>query len=391
MRSIICMTVLLLLCGMLCTPALGVEGETLYNREYCFSEQDFDEEAAGILIRSVPEEAIGTFRIGNRQLRAGDVLDATRLSEIRLIPSCNENSVAVLCYSPIYGTSLGEEKQLAVKIRSGKNEAPKVEDMELETYKNIANNGKLSAVDPEGATVEFSLVEEPKYGKVELKKDGSFLYIPSKNKVGEDRFTFTAKDEAGNESLPGTVKIKIMKPSQAKTFGDMEGSAGAFEAMWAEEANLMGGMEIAGNRCFCPENAVTRGEFLAMTMELTGQTIDESLTESAFLDGEEAAPWLRPYMAAAVRKGIVRGEIREDGLVFRPNDPIKGREAAVILQNILQLPVSASVQESEEPNWSAASVQALREAGLVMENGNILTREDTAHLLYSISRLEDRK
>ncbi len=386
MRSIVRMTALLLLVGLLCFPALAAEVETLYNQEYSFGEEVFDTEAGGIFIRSVPEDTIGVFCLGNRRLRPGDVLSTDRLGDLRMIPACTENSVAVLSYSPIYGNKLGEEAQLVVKIRSGKNEAPKVEDMELETYKNIANNGKLSAVDPEGASVEFSLGEMPKYGKVELKSDGSFLYIPHKNKVGEDSFTFTAKDEAGNESLPGTVKIKILKPSQAKTFADMEGDPAAFEAMWAESKNLTGGMEIAGRCCFCPDGIVTRGEFLAMVMELTEQTVDENLTASAFMDSNEAAPWLRPYLAAAVRKGIIRGEIKEDGLVFRPNDPIKGREAAVILQNLLQLPVSASEQDSSEPQWSAASVRALQESGFSVAPGENLTREMAVCLLYGISR-----
>ena len=386
MKTIARITALLLLCGLLCMSAMGAEGETLYNREYCLSRQDFDEEATGILVRSVAEEGVGYFCLGSRRLRAGDVLDTDRLSEISMVPVCTENCDAVLTYCPIYGRSLGEETQLTVKIRSGKNEAPKVEDMELETYKNIANNGKLSGTDPEGANLEFFLAEAPKYGKVEVKTDGTFLYIPGKNKVGQDSFTFTAKDEAGNESLPGKVKIKIMKPSQAKTFGDMEGNNGAFEAMWATEENLMSGVEIAGNLCFCPNMAVTRGEFLAMVMELTDQTIDESLTVSAFLDGEEAAPWLRPYLAAAVRSGIVRGEICEDGLVFRPNDPIKGREAAVILQNILRLPVSVGVRDTTEPAWSAASVQALQESGYSLAPGEILTRQGAVCLLYGIAK-----
>ena len=388
MRSIVCITALVLLCGLIFVPASCAEVETLYNREYSFGEEDFDSEATGIFVRSVPEEEIGTFRLGARKICPGDVLSKDRLSEIKMVPNGQEDSVAVLSYSPICGNELGEEQQLVVKIRSGKNEAPKVENTELETYKNIANNGKLVAVDPEGATVEFAMVEEPKYGKVELKTDGSFLYIPEKNKVGEDRFTFIARDEAGNESLPGTVKVKILKPSQARTFADMEGNPAAFEAMWAESKTLTGGMEIAGQICFCPTDHVTRGEFLAMVMELTDQTVDEDLSTSAFLDSEEAAPWLRTYLAAAVRKGIVRGEIKEDGLVFRPNDPIKGREAAVILQNILCLPVTASVQESTEPQWSATSVRALREGGFQVAPDECLTREMTVCLLYGISKVQ---
>ena len=386
MRSIVRITALLMLCGILFVPVFGAEGETLYNQEYCFGEQDFDQSVGGIFVRSVPEESVGIFCLGNRRICPGDVLDADRLSQLRLIPNCEENAVAVLTYSPILGRDLGKEAQFVVKIRSGKNEAPTAENLELETYKNIANNGKVSATDPEGSAIEFVLAEQPKYGKVELKSDGTFLYIPGKNKVGDDSFTFVAKDEAGNESLPGTVKIKIMKPSQARTYADMEENPAAFEAMWAESRQLTGGMDIAGQNCFQPDAYVTRGEFLAMVMELTDQVVDESLEASAFLDSGEAAPWLRPYMAAAVRSGLIRGELREDGLVFRPNDPIQGREAAVMLQNVLQLPVSASVQESNEPRWSAASVQALQESGLTVSAGEPLTRENAVCLLYAVSK-----
>jgi len=187
MRSIVRVTAFLLLFGLICMPVGAWEGETLYDREYCFSEENFEEDVCGVLVRSVPDRAVGVFCLENRVICPGDVLPADRLSQLRMVPVCSENCEAVLCYRPIFDGTLGEEASLVVKIRSGKNEAPKVESMELETYKNIANNGKLLGVDPEGAALEFALAEEPKYGKVELKKDGSFLYIPGKNKEGEDR------------------------------------------------------------------------------------------------------------------------------------------------------------------------------------------------------------
>ena len=124
-----------------------------------------------------------------------------------------------------------------------------------------------------------------------------------------------------------------------------------------------------------------------MAMELTGQEVDEKLRTSGFVDGEEAPSWVRPYMAQAMRSGIVRGEVGEEGMVFRPNDPITGREAAVILQNILRLPVSASVGDSTEPRWAASSVQALSEAGMVIESRETLTREGAVCLLYAVSCL----
>lgn len=387
MKTIRYTCLLLLLCTLICVPVFAGEGEILYSEEYCFSPEELAPESGGIFVSAVPDSSVATVKLGNRSIRPGDVLASESLERLSLVPGCRENCEAVLCYLPIYGNRLGEEQRFVIRIRSGKNEAPKAEDMEMETYKNIANNGKLRAVDPEGAKTEFYLAEPPKLGKAEVKADGSFLYIPGKNKVGEDSFTFIAKDEAGNESKAATVKIRIRKPNEAMSFADMEGNPSCFEAMWACQGKLIGGMEIAGRNCFCPDKSVSRAEFLVMAMELTGQEVDEKLRTSGFVDGEEAPSWVRPYLAQAMRSGIVRGEVGEEGMVFRPNDPITGREAAVILQNILRLPVSASVGDSTEPRWAASSVQALSEAGMVIESRETLTREGAVCLLYAVSCL----
>lgn len=89
---------------------------------------------------------------------------------------------------------------------SGTNTAPVCEDGTLETYKNIANTGTLSATDQEDQELTYQLVKEPKRGTVELHTDGSFTYTPDKNKVGKDSFVFTATDPAGNVSNEACVK-----------------------------------------------------------------------------------------------------------------------------------------------------------------------------------------
>ena len=388
MRSLLRSGWILLLCALICFPVWGAEGETLYSNEYCFSREEFPAEAGGIFICSVPDGAVAVLRLGDRCIRPGDVLSADRLEELRLLPGCRENCEAALCYQPIFGNTLGEETSLVIRIRSGRNEAPHAEDGEVETYKNIPNNGMLKAADPEGKSVEFRLAEKPKRGEVKVKPDGSFVYTPSKNKVGEDSFTFIAVDEAGNESKPATVRIKILKPSDAMTFADMTDSPARFEAMWASNRGLTGGMEIGGRSCFLPNGGVSRGEFLVMAMELMEQKVDESVTTSAFADASQAAAWIRPYLACAVRKGVVRGEVSDVGLIFRPNDPITCREAAVILQNLLELPVPAAVTDSSLPTWAAGAVSALSQVGISLEGQQTMTREQVVCLLYQVSKLE---
>lgn len=388
MKAMFRVFLLTALCVLMSIPALGADRETLYHSEYCFSQEDFAEDVGGIFVRGVPDIGVAVIRLGDRCIRAGDVLSAESLDKLRLIPCGAENCEVTLNYQPIHGSTLGAPEQLRIRICSGKNEAPKAENASFETYKNIANDGTLRASDPEGAALSFQLVEAPKRGKVEVKSDGSYVYTPDKNKVGEDSFTFTATDEAGNVSKPATVKIKILKPTEAMSFADMQGNTAAFEAMWASAKELTGGMQLAGRNCFCPTDAVSRAEFLAMAMELTQTEVSRDLTVSAFSDAEQAAAWVQPYLAAAMRSGVICGEVREDGLVFRPNDPITGQEAAVILQNLLHLPVSAAARETNAPAWSAAALQALREAGIAMEAQEVLTREKTVCLLYQASKIE---
>lgn len=244
------------------------------------------------------------------------------LGELELLPVSTGGQEAALCYCPIRGTALGEPAQVTIRIRSAKDAAPKADDAELETYKNIPNDGRLTGSDPEDTNLTFQLAEEPKRGKVELQENGSFVYTPAKNKVGEDSFTFTVTDAAGNVSHPATVRITVKKPSECRAFADLTGSLDQFEAMWTAAAGLTGGRSIGGTLCYLPQETVSRAEFLVMAMELLDVPVDDTLQVSGFADADDAPAWLQPYLASAMRRGIVNGMVSERGLVFRPNEPV---------------------------------------------------------------------
>lgn len=391
MKSIIRTVALLACLAALTLTAAAVDGETLYNGEYCFSQADFSADPSvrlsGIFVTGVPEDAVAAISLGGRIIRAGDILPQDALDRLRLTPACSESCDAVLCYQPICGTALGAPSQLTIRIRSGKNETPKAIDGELETYKNISNDGQLTGSDPEDGPLTFRIAEKPKRGAVKLQSDGSYVYTPDRNRVGEDSFTFTVTDDAGNVSQPATVSIRILKPSEATTFADVD-DVDQYEAMWLSEQGLSGGRTVAGVPCFCPKESVSRAEFLVMAMELKGVPVDDTLTVSGFADAEEAAAWMQPYLACAMRRGLVSGESTEAGLMFRPNDPVTGQEAAVMLQNLLRLPITAAVIPSAGESWAAASLQALSEAGVFMSAPEApLTRSDAAQLLRQIADL----
>ena len=328
-----------LVLAMLCVPALAAEIVVDYTSEYQFSAADFSDssELEGVYISAVPPAYQAELCIGSRVLRRGDILPAAALEKLKLRPVCLGEADCELVYCPISAGTLGDAVTVSLRILSGTNTAPVCEDGTLETYKNIANSGTLCAQDKEDTKLTYQLVKEPKRGTVELHDDGSFTYTPGKNKVGKDSFVFTATDPAGNVSNEACVKIRILKPADKATYQDMSGDKDAFAAMWLKDQGLYTGRIIAGNLCFEPDDAVSRGEFLIACMKLAGLEQADGAISTGFADELETPAWQQPYLAAAYQSGMISGTPTEEGLVFRPEDTLSRAEAAVMLQKLLRV------------------------------------------------------
>ena len=121
---------------------------------------------------------------------------------------------------------------------------------------------------------------------------------------------------------------------------------------------------------------MTRGEFLAMLMALKGIDPEIGLQSSGFADEAEAAQWLRPYLASAMRRGIARGCRTASGLLFQPNRPITRQEAALL---------TARIQGREEA-LPAAALDGPEDLPDQTAGNQPLTRREAAALLYEISR-----
>ena len=217
-----------------------------------------------------------------------------------------------------------------------------------------------------------------------------FGYTPGKNKVGKDSFVFTATDPAGNVSNEACVKIRILKPADKATYQDMSGDKDAFAAMWLKDQGLYTGRIIAGNLCFEPDDAVSRGEFLIACMKLAGLEQADGAISTGFADELETPAWQQPYLAAAYQSGMISGTPTEEGLVFRPEDTLSRAEAAVMLQKLLRLPGDAAVFAGEDasavPAWAQSAVSALSEAGIPLAASDYeapLTRREAANMLLA--------
>ena len=387
-----CLSILLV--SMLWIPMGALAAEVDSDSVYCFTQEDFsaeEEPLAGICITGLPDS--GTLLLGTRVLRPGDILTAEQVSAMTFVPASTETDAsAQVDYLPIYESQVAPCASMTIAIRGKEDKVPVAEDFAAETYKNLPLNGKLKVSDPEGQMLTYTVTRQPKRGDVTIAEDGSFTYTPKKNKVGVDSFVFTATDPAGNVSREATVTITILKPTDAKQYTDTTGKDCRFAAEWMKNTGIFVGESLADNACFSPEKAVTRGEFVTMLVK----TLDIPEEEEADFTGytDEVPLWLKPYLAAAVRSGLTAG--LPDQETFGAEAPITGAEAAVMLQNALDLsiplPQSNTEALSQEellavPAWAAVALTAMEEHDMAMDANAPLTRGNAAMILYQVSRM----
>ena len=363
----------------LCLPVLAAEVDC--DSVYCFSGADFQEEVVGICVTDLPDPSAGTVLLGSRVVRPGDILTAEQLSMLTFSPLwTQEDRSATVSYLPIFENRVAGEATTTISIHGKQDKAPIAEDSAMETYKNLENGGKLKVSDPEGQKLTFTVTRQPKRGDLELREDGTFTYTPKKNKVGVDSFTYTATDPAGNVSREATVTIQIIKPTDAAMYTDTAGTDCQFTAEWLKNTGIFAGEQVGNDCCFNPDRTVTRGEFLVMTMKALGLAGDENAESTGFED--QCPGWLKPYLAAAQRSGLVRGYATETGAEFRANDPITGAEAASMVSLALELPSSVISEDRELPVWAATALATVNDSGIAFSNTDTVTRAQAANALY---------
>ncbi|MDD7673830.1 MAG: Ig-like domain-containing protein [Oscillospiraceae bacterium] len=381
-----------LLAVLCCLPGLAgaaAAAEVDSGQVYCFSAEDFsaEESIAGICITGLPEDSLGSVRLGSRVLRPGDVLTAGQVAQMTFVSSDSEtDSSALISYLPIYEGRVDACAAMTIGIRGKENQPPVAEDSAMETYKNLPNTGKLKVTDPEGQSMTFTVTRGPKRGTVTLGDDGSFTYTPKHNKVGVDSFTYTATDSAGKVSREATVTITILKPSDASEYSDTAGKDCRFAAEWMKHTGIFVGETLGESTCFCPEKQVTRGEFVTMLVKALDIPADEELTYTGYTD--EIPQWLQPYLAAAIRSGLTAGLPWQE--TFGPEEAITGAEASVLLQNALDLtaaPEAMAQSDVSAPDWAQSSLKALSGNGIFLDPQTILTRADAAQALYQAALL----
>ena len=138
---------------------------------------------------------------------------------------------------------------------------------------------------------------------------------------------------------------------------------------------------------------------MALAVTCLGIPVPQA-TVTGFADDADTPVWLRPYVAAARRAGLIRGAATADGrAAFCAAREITLAEAAVILSNALSLPGAVAAQDfgdmTDVPVWAEGAVCASLAAGL-LETGpdgtlgvlRPMDRAAAAQLLYAAMKYQ---
>lgn len=80
-----------------------------------------------------------------------------------------------------------------------------------------ANAQRLIDVSPDGDLGKAMIVDAPENGEVTLTEDGEAVYTPNDDFFGEDTFTYSSEDAAGNVSTPTMVTVTVNNINDAPT------------------------------------------------------------------------------------------------------------------------------------------------------------------------------
>lgn len=380
----------------------------LIGQRISFTDGDFKSALAlesfdSITITEIPSSTEGTLLLNGRRVGKGRVIKRKNLGGLVFIPASDAVSNCSFSFT-VEGYAGGAEIECILKFIDKVNYAPKalgdsVSAANIETQASISVWGNLYAQDPEGDALEYIVVSYPKRGILTLSdpKSGRYCYTPIGSYTGKDKFTFVARDEYGNYSTPITVSVRINDRMCDAVYGDMEDRAEYNAAVAMTAMGIMSGRQMGDELYFCPDEEVSRAEFVAMAMRSIGIRQDTTLSGTYFDDDGDISPALKGYIATAQRAGFIIGDFKDGRLMFSPNESITKYEAAKILATMIgndeDDEESVFAQDSSIPVWARASVGAMYSLGIFDSNDGAtllekVSRADVAEFLYRLSRIK---
>lgn len=210
-------------------------------------------------------------------------------------------------------------------------------------------------------------------------------YIAVRTTIGKVKGSnFVAGDTRGTGVLEAdyngfTIKVPVRVGS---LFSDTENNWADAQINELAEAGIIQGYEDGTYR---PAEPVTR----AQVVTLLARLLEWPLEGGKLSFADEVPSWARPAVAAAIKRGVVKGYPDNR---FLPNRPVTRAEISVILNNCIEFPPSLSPPVFNDsgsiPGWANKAMSRVVSAGIirgyegdVLKPGANVTRAEMAVLI----------
>lgn len=372
--------------------------------EIKFKAEDFDltfgSKQQSITITTIPDKSAGSLMLGSKEVEAGQTIKRSSFKKLKFVPTTiGENETNFIFFG---STKSNYPVLCTLYILSSLNSAPTTKIIN-ENYFNvkvvsgIAYYGNMRAVDPENDSLRYEIISSPKKGSIEITdvSFGGYKYTPNADYSGKDSFEYIVFDKYGNKSTKTTIKINVEKPEQNVFYTDLQDHWAQTSAVRLYNEGIMNGFVKDDAYVFMPNDNISRAEFLKMVMIAAGYTVKGNSVSTSFIDNAAIPDEYRGYVAAALQLGFIKGVETEAGYVFNPNSSITRAEAAVMINNIINLPEPAIktvfADNESVPDWAANAFYALNETGIINGTGEgyispytELTRAQSARIICGI-------
>ena len=368
-----------------------------------FSLKDLESELGSsvsdfVTISSLPDSSVGVLTISGTKVLENQTVSKNSIGLLRFEPAKGAQGQTAFTFTNGGLQEQDFEIKCTLNVLSSLNLAPTAVDSSIQTAKNISICSNLKATDPEDDNLSYEIVKYPKKGTLKIlnEQTGSFVYTPTDGKKGKDSFTFMVSDQYGNKSCVATVSAFIENKKYKTEFDDMDNHWAELAAARMCESGLMTTTSFDGKNIFNPDGSVSRGDFLAMAMIVTGNEKNVNLCyTTTFADDSLIPSNIKSYAETALAMGIIDGYagLGSDGSVcFASETPITANEAAVIVQRLIKAPsplINPQVNDIDTvPVWARDSIYSLVFNGIISgdQNGNVsssaqLTRARAAQML----------
>lgn len=377
------------------------------NEAFNFDEDTFDsyfgENTSSITVNALPSASNGILTCGGFSPLQGQTISRDSFSLLSFEPAEEFSGVTDFVFE-----SNNRLLYCSILVSPQINQAPVTGNQSISTQKNIAVFKTFSAADPENDSLSFEIVKYPRHGSISINDaDGMFVYVPKNGYLGNDSFYYRAVDAFGNKSNRQKVEIRVSKPACDVYFDDMENHWAHNSAVKMASTGLMAGSREDGKLVFNPDENMTRGDFLALSLITAGFESSIPFADKTVFDDDTLIPAnIKSYAQYAYDNGIINGCIGENSTInFESDSPITRAQAAVITSRILGLAENDSsdsslyTDASSIPVWASEGIANLTACGILkgtptgfVSAEKVLSRAEGAEIICNVSQyLEDKK